>query len=154
MRKFLALLFSLSLLLGAASPVRAQQNLALANLYPVDVSSFPRISGFLDVFDANGIFVTGLKPEAVSIVEDGQPLPVDTLNEIAVPLQLVIAVNQGTPLGYPRPLNQFLPFSTHLTSAWPNGRKAARRTCPMITALSARRDRSSITPVLQILWSG
>lgn len=101
MRKLFALLLSLSLLLGAAtaSRVRAQQtNLASADLYPADASSFPKISAFLDVFDSNGIFASGLKPEAVTVIEDNQPLPIDSLNEIVVPLQLVIAVNQGPPL--------------------------------------------------------
>jgi hypothetical protein len=98
MRKFFALLFSLSLLLGAAPSAYAQQDLASADLYPADISTFPTISAFLDVFDSNGIFASGLKAEAVSVIEDGQPLPVDSLNEIAVPLQLVVAVNQGEPL--------------------------------------------------------
>src|SRR3990172_3417073 len=99
MRKLFGLLLSLSLLLGAASSVSAQQtNLASADLYPAEPSSFPKISAFLDVFDSNGIFVSGLKPEAVSVIEDGQSLPIDSLNEIAVPLQLVVAVNQGPPL--------------------------------------------------------
>ncbi len=99
MRKLFALLLSLSLLLGFAPGVRAQQtDLASADLYPADASSFPKISAFLDVFDSNGIFASGLKPEAVTVIEDNQPLPVDSLNEIAVPLQLVIAVNQGPPL--------------------------------------------------------
>jgi hypothetical protein len=90
MRKFLALLFSLGLLLSAApsANAHAQQNLASAYLYPADVSSFPTISAFLDVFDSNGIFASGLKPEAVSVIEDGQPLPVNALNEIAVPCGL------------------------------------------------------------------
>jgi len=126
MRKFVALLFSLSLLLGAASPVRAQQNLALAKLYPVDVSSFPRISGFLDVFGANGVFATGLKPEAVSILEDGQTLPVDTLNEIAVPLQLVIGVNQGAPLDTRDPSTNFSHFQriSQILVQWAESRPA------------------------------
>ncbi|MDO9301189.1 MAG: FHA domain-containing protein [Anaerolineales bacterium] len=105
MRKFSALLLSLSLLLGAAPAAHAQQNLASAELYPADVTSFPTISAFLDVFDSNGIFASGLKPEAVSVIEDGQPLPVDSLNEIAVPLQLVVAVNQGEPLDVRDPTN-------------------------------------------------
>ena len=100
MRKFLVLLLSLSLLLGAAHAQRvsAQQNLASADLYPADVSAFPKVSVLLDVFDSHGIFVSGLKSEAVIVYEDGQPLPVDLLTETAVPLQLVVAVNQGQPL--------------------------------------------------------
>ena len=114
MRKFLALLFSLSLLLGGAPASRAnaqaQQNLASANLYPADVTSFPTVSAFMDVFDSKGIFASGLKPEAVSIIEDGQALPIDSLNEVAVPLQLVIAVNQGEPLDTRDPSTNFSRF--------------------------------------------
>lgn len=99
MRKPFTLFLSLILLLGFAPNVRAQQtNLASAKLYPAEVSAFPKISVFMDVFDANGIFVSGLKPEAVSVIEDNQPLPVDSLTEVAVPLQLVVAVNQGPEL--------------------------------------------------------
>ena len=104
----------------------AQQNLASANLYPVEISAFPTISGFLDVFDSKGIFVTGLKPEAVSAVEDSQPLPVDSLNEIAVPLQLVIAVNQGAPLDIRDSATNFSRFQriSQLLAQWAQGRPA------------------------------
>jgi len=99
MRKFLILFLGLSLVLNTASSANARQsNLASANLYPADTSSFPKISAYLDVFNSNGIFASGLIPEAVTVIEDGQPLPIDSLSEIAVPLQLVIAVNQGPPL--------------------------------------------------------
>jgi hypothetical protein len=126
MRKFLALFFSLSLLFGAVSPARAQEKLALANLYPVDVSTFPKVTTFLDVFDSNGIFATGLKPEAVSVTEDGQTLPVDSLNEIAVPLQLVIAVNQGAPLDTRDPATNFSHFQriSQILVAWAQSRPA------------------------------
>jgi hypothetical protein len=46
MRKFLILLLGLSLLLSVAPNVRAQQNLATADLYTADVSpsqQFPRL---------------------------------------------------------------------------------------------------------------
>lgn len=99
MRKFCALLLCLSLLLSAAPDARARQtNLASADLYTVDVSAFPVVSAFLDVFDSQGIFASGLISESVSVIEDGQQLPLDSLTEMAVPLQLVVAVNQGAPL--------------------------------------------------------
>ncbi len=98
MRKFLVLLLSLSLLLSAVPSVHAQENLASAALYNAEASAFPSISAFVDVFDAQKIFASGLKPEAVTVIENGAPLPVDSLNETAVPLQLVVAVNQGTAL--------------------------------------------------------
>ncbi|MCE9645455.1 MAG: FHA domain-containing protein [Chloroflexi bacterium] len=99
MHKFSAVFFCLCLLLGSVSSVRAQQtNLASADLYPVDVSAFPTVSAFLDVFDSQGIFASGLIPESVTVVEDGQQLPLDSLTEMAIPLQLVVAVNQGAAL--------------------------------------------------------
>ncbi|MDO8752658.1 MAG: FHA domain-containing protein [Anaerolineales bacterium] len=98
MRKLLALFLSLGLLLGTAPSVRAQQNLATATLYTADASAFPTVSVYLDVFDAQRIFASGLKPEAVTVIENGQPLPSDSLSEIAIPLQIVVAVNQGTAL--------------------------------------------------------
>ena len=98
MRRFFILLISLSLVLGAAMDARAQQGLSYANLYTADLSAFPAVSASFDVFDSNGTFVSGLKPEAITVLEDEQPLRVDSLNEVAVPLQLVVAVNQGASL--------------------------------------------------------
>jgi hypothetical protein len=130
MRKFFALFFSLSLLLGAVPALRAnaqgEQNLASAQLYPADVTSFPTVSAFLDVFDSRGIFASGLKPEAVSVIEDGQPLPVNALNEVAVPLQLVIAVNQGEPLDTRDPSTNFSRFQhiSEVLGQWAQSRPA------------------------------
>ncbi len=99
MRKFVILLFGLSLLLCAAPSAHAQQTgLAQAALYTADYSTFPTASALVDVFDSQGIFVSGLNPASIAILEDGQILPADALTEMAVPLQLAIAVNQGEPL--------------------------------------------------------
>ncbi|MFN2118853.1 MAG: FHA domain-containing protein [Anaerolineales bacterium] len=70
-----------------------------AILYPADASSFPTISSLMDVFDASGRFVSGLKADQVTVVEDGQPLRPAQLMEMTVPLQLTAAVNPGPSLG-------------------------------------------------------
>ncbi len=99
MRKLAIFLFTLSFVLGMATSASAQgQNLSSATLYIADYSTFPKATALLDVFDTNGVFASGLKPEAVSIVENDQQLPVDSLNETAIPLQIVVAVNQGQQL--------------------------------------------------------
>ncbi|MCC7117168.1 MAG: FHA domain-containing protein [Anaerolineales bacterium] len=99
MRKLGAFLFICSLVLSAATSAYAQnQTLASATLYIADYSTFPKSSALLDVFDANGVFVSGLTPQALTIFEDGQSLPVDSLSEIAIPLQITVAVNQGAQL--------------------------------------------------------
>ena len=98
MRKFFALFFIISVFFGPVGYSAHAEGKTRADLYPPDASAFPTISTLMDVFDSNGIFASGLKPEAVSIIEDGQPIAVDSLNEQAVPLQLVVAINQGPPL--------------------------------------------------------
>ncbi len=98
MRKVLVLLLGLGLFLGWGMPVRALSG-AEADLYPADASAFPTISSFLDVFDATGRFVSGLKPPQVTILEDNQALPVTSLTEMTVPMQLAIAINPGPGFG-------------------------------------------------------
>jgi hypothetical protein len=86
-------------LLDNCFSARAQSEAqAVASLYPADASAFPTISSFMDVFDASGRFVSGLKPEQVTVVEDGQPLKVSSLMEQVVPLQLAVAINPGPAL--------------------------------------------------------
>jgi len=98
MRKLVLSILSLILILEWGLPVHAQGQ-AVADLYPVDASAFPAISSFLDVFDASGHFVSGLKPGDVTMLEDGQPLPVKELTEMVVPAQIVVAINPGPSLG-------------------------------------------------------
>ncbi|MFZ5881691.1 MAG: FHA domain-containing protein [Chloroflexota bacterium] len=97
MRRLFGLLLTFGLLLGSFNGAQAQGQ-AVADFYPPDVSAFPTISAQLDVFDATGVFASGLQPGSVTVVEDGQPRPVDALVEQALPLQMVIAVNPGPPL--------------------------------------------------------
>ncbi|HTP00702.1 MAG TPA: hypothetical protein VMJ64_04955, partial [Anaerolineales bacterium] len=98
MRKLLVILVGLGLFLGWGVPARAQTG-AEADLYPVDGSAFPKMSTFLDVFDATGRFVSGLKAEQVTILEDQKPLVVKALNEMVVPMQLAVAINPGPAFG-------------------------------------------------------
>ncbi len=98
MRKTLSVVFSLTLLLSVFTNVNAQQNTATVTLYNVEASAFPTITGFVDVFDAQKFFASGLTGETVTVLENGQTLPVDSFTEMMIPLQLTVAVNQGAPL--------------------------------------------------------
>ncbi|HEY6072261.1 MAG TPA: hypothetical protein VIV15_02450, partial [Anaerolineales bacterium] len=97
MRKFLSSLLLLSLFLGLHSPVQAQAP-ALADLYPADTSAFPTVSTLLDVFDERGVFATGLTKDAVTVIEDRQPIKPDELTEEALPAQLIVGINSGPAL--------------------------------------------------------
>ena len=93
---FLSLsLFALSLALIPPVNLARAQSSAYAEIAAVDVHNFPKISALLDVYDANGGFVSGLHPEDLKATEDDQPRQVDTLAEDSVPIQLVVAINPG-----------------------------------------------------------
>lgn len=102
-RKFLLVLLGLLLLAGAGIPfeggsaVRAQGT-AAAYLHLVDAQGFPSVAALLDVFDAQGQFVTGLQPANITVLEDGSPLPVAGLSESTPPAQIVVAINPGPAL--------------------------------------------------------
>ena len=95
-RRLLAL-FGLLLLAGQAVVVRAQ-SAASANLSLIDSQGFPTVAALLDVFDAQGRYITGLQPADITILEDGVQLPVDGLSESAPPAQIVVAINPGPAL--------------------------------------------------------
>jgi hypothetical protein len=50
------------------------------------------------VFNADGQFLTGLKPADVTVYEDGQERKADSLKEVSSPIQLVVAINPGPAL--------------------------------------------------------
>jgi hypothetical protein len=99
MRRILAFLLSVSLLALPSTFARAQTaSQAYAEIAVVNVENFPKITAMVDVYDATGKFVTGLKPGDLTINEDGQPRPVDALTEFEAAVQLVVAVNPGPAL--------------------------------------------------------
>jgi hypothetical protein len=80
------------------SSFASAQTSAYAEISAPDASDFPKISALLDVYDASGQFVGGLKPSAVAALEDGNPRPVQELTENPVGAQIVIGVNPGPAL--------------------------------------------------------
>jgi hypothetical protein len=97
MRRSFALLLSLSLLLLSSTFARAQ-TAAYAEIAAIHADDFPQITALLDVYDANGNFLAGLQPSNLTVYEDSQPRPVDSLSMAAPPVQLVVAVNPGPAL--------------------------------------------------------
>jgi hypothetical protein len=64
-------------------------------LYDLQMGNFPAISATLDVFDAAGGFVSGLTASQITVLEDEQPRPLDSLQELQPGAQFVIAFNPG-----------------------------------------------------------
>ena len=97
MRRILALLLSLSLLVLPLASARAQTT-AYAEIVFVDARGFPQVSARVDAYDEVGQFMSGLQPADLTAHEDGEPRPVDSLTEAEVPIQLVVAINPGPAL--------------------------------------------------------
>lgn len=98
MRRILALFLGLSLLAVPHIFARAQ-TVAYAGIVAIDAQNFPQISALVDVYNADGDFISGLRPSNVTIYEDGEERKADSLTETAPPVQIVVAVNPGPALG-------------------------------------------------------
>lgn len=97
MYRTLSFLLCLSLLASTQISARAQ-TAAYAEISSINADGFPNVTALVDVFDANGEFMEGLSPTAITVYEDSQALPVDTLTESDVPVQIVVGVNPGPAL--------------------------------------------------------
>lgn len=60
-----------------------------------NTESFPQIRVYLEVHDAQGNFIHGLKPEQVRILEAGNARPVTQLQALRPGVQMVTAINPG-----------------------------------------------------------
>ncbi|MCX6081609.1 MAG: FHA domain-containing protein [Chloroflexi bacterium] len=94
--RFCILLVVISLMLPAIS-ARASGN-AFAEISTPDTSKFPLITTYLDAFDDQGNFITNLSPAEVSILENGQQIVPDKLENLGTPLSLVLAINSDQAL--------------------------------------------------------
>ena len=97
MRRILFAVLVLLVAMGFSIPARAQ-TAAYAEIAAIEARNFPQISALLDVYDADGEFEEGLQPSNLTIYEDGQARPADTITESAVPAQMVFAINPGPAL--------------------------------------------------------
>lgn len=59
--------------------------------------AFPEISAFLEVRDEQGRFVSGLTAGEMTVIENGERIPVDSLRELQPGVQFVVAINPGRP---------------------------------------------------------
>ncbi len=77
--------------------VRAQES-ARAEIIKVDENSFPSITAFLDIYASDGKFLTAIEASSLTVLEDGNPLPLTDLGEKEIGAQIVVAINPGPPM--------------------------------------------------------
>ena len=97
MRRIFTFLLSVALLALPSTFARAQTS-AYAEIAAISAENFPKITALVDVYDATGKFVTGLKPGDLTVHEDGETRPVAVLTESESAVQLVVAINPGPAL--------------------------------------------------------
>ncbi|MCI0549838.1 MAG: FHA domain-containing protein, partial [Anaerolineae bacterium] len=98
MRKLSLLLLLLSSFLFLPSSFARAQTAAYADIAAVDAQDFPQISALVDVYNANGEFMTGLQPSDFTVYEDGGQRDAEAVTESTVPVQIVVAINPGPAL--------------------------------------------------------
>ncbi len=94
MRKTLSVIF-LTILLSVSGFSANAQEAARAEVIKVDADAFPTISAMLDVYDAEGKFVSALDAMNITAMENGNPISITSLTEQEVGVQLVVAINPG-----------------------------------------------------------
>jgi hypothetical protein len=96
MRKVILIFVAVGLFLAGLITARAQnQSTARITLYSLQTTDFPAMTAGLDVFDSAGNLVTGLEPEAVTLLEDNQPRQLNILEELPAGVQFALALDPG-----------------------------------------------------------
>ncbi len=94
MRRLIRFILTVSLLAGTWTFVHAQ-TAAYAEIVRIDADQFPQISALVDVFDANGQFISGLEPADFTVFENARETKADSITESETPVQVVVAINPG-----------------------------------------------------------
>lgn len=97
MHRLTRFILTVSLLAATWTFVHAQ-TAASAEIVRIDASNFPRVSALMDVYDANGEFITGIEPSDITVYEDSQETKATSITESALPVQVVVAINPGPAL--------------------------------------------------------
>ena len=84
----------LSLVVSAVSG----QTIAYAEISQPDLSAFPKVITYLDAFDADGLFLDGLRQNEITILENGQPKQPTKLAALNTPLNFTLAINSSPSL--------------------------------------------------------
>lgn len=94
----LAISFLALALVGGPMPAARAQGAYQLTLFPVDSSGFPGITFKFDLFDPQGNYVDNLLEQSISLLENGQPVPLDQFEHLSQGMQIAVAVNPGPAL--------------------------------------------------------
>ncbi len=99
MRKILLLLAVGLMAAGVVTRVSAARPQAWIAVFGVDTADFPRVSAWVEAWDAQGRFIAHIRPADVQVSEDKQPRALAAWQEEQPGAQVVVAVEAGRALG-------------------------------------------------------
>lgn len=94
------------------------QSLSYAEITKPDLNAFPRVLTYLDVFGPDGMFIEGLRPDQVTILENGQPKQPSKLTALKTPMQFIFAINASPALAIRdgNGVSRYQKVANHLTN--------------------------------------
>ncbi|HKJ37790.1 MAG TPA: hypothetical protein VJ972_03370, partial [Anaerolineales bacterium] len=136
MRRLVRFILTVSLLAGTGTFVHAQ-TAASAEIVRIDASNFPQVSALVDIYDANGDFITDVSPSDITVYEDGQETKATSISESAPPVQVVVAINPGPAMAV-RDSNAVTRFEkvVETLTNWTNAQPADSRDDMSLVSLS------------------
>jgi hypothetical protein len=87
-------LLLLALFGGQGFSARAQGT-AYAEIGAPDTSAFPAITTLLDAYDGRGQFATGLQPQSITLLENGQAVRPEQIIDLQPGIKFAVAINAG-----------------------------------------------------------
>ena len=82
-----------------AAPANQDIFYPYARLSPLDIREFPHVTTYLEVFNPNGSFATGLSANDINLIENEQTLPVAEMVELTPGVQFVLGITFGPSMG-------------------------------------------------------
>ncbi|MGD8454907.1 MAG: FHA domain-containing protein [Anaerolineales bacterium] len=119
-----------------------------------NLEEFPQITAYLDVMDASGIFIPGLGPGDVAVVEDDAVLP-GQVTEIRPGAQIVLAFNPGSSFNIVdfEGNNRFYYLSQALAHWWGMQAEADIDNFSIVTSSGTLLTHSSVPSEWQEAWN-
>ena len=85
------------ILLSFSLPAQAQGGFSII-VHPPEINEFPKLTLYVDAYDAQGKFISGLDLDSFTVLEDGIEMPVNETQLMEPGLHTVIAFNLGATL--------------------------------------------------------
>ena len=97
-KQFFSIILCSLIFLSSAIPAQAQSGYMLL-LYPPELDQFPKITLYLDAYDAQGKFIPSLDLNSFTVLENGVERPVNEVQLLEPGLHTIIAFNLGATMG-------------------------------------------------------